>query len=81
MPFYFAHSVTDLICRKNKEILVLVYSIPPIYKIQTFNNVNRQTLREKKTKSYECDKNSPSVDWGQKASECNTTKIVERFPD
>ena len=48
MPSYFAHSVTDLVCRKNKEILVLVYSIPSIYKIQTFTNVNRQKLREKK---------------------------------
>ena len=48
MPFYFAHSVTDLVCRKNKKTLVLVYSTPSIYKIQTFSNVNRQTLREKK---------------------------------
>ena len=48
MHFYFADSVTDLVCRKNKEILVLVYSIPSIYKIQIFNNVNRQILREKK---------------------------------
>ena len=80
MPFYFTHSVTDLVCRKNKEILVLAYLIPSIYKIQTFNNVNRQTLREK-TKSHECDKNIPSVDWGQKANECNTAKIVESFTD
>ena len=48
MIFYFAHSVTDLVCRENKEILVLVYSIPSIYKIQTFNNVNGQILNEKK---------------------------------
>ena len=48
MLFYFTHSVTDLVCRENKEILVLVYSIPSIYKIQTFNNVNGQILNEKK---------------------------------
>ena len=41
------HSVTDLVWRKNKEILVTVYSIPSICKIQTFNNVNRQILKEK----------------------------------
>ena len=48
MLFYFTHSVTDLVCRENKKILVLVYSIPSIYKIQTFNNVNGQILNEKK---------------------------------
>ena len=54
MRFYFAllppspllHSVTDLVWRKNKEILVIVYSIPSFYKIQTFNNANRQILGE-----------------------------------
>ena len=48
MAFYFGHSVTDLVCRKNKEIFVLVYSIPSICEIQTLNNENRQTLTEKK---------------------------------
>ena len=82
MPFYFPHSVTDLVCRKTKEILVFVYSIPSIYKIQTFNNVNRRILRKRKQSDINVIKIFQVwMDWGQKANESNNTKIVERFTD
>ena len=49
MPFYCAtpspHSVTDLTRWKSKEMLVILRSINSVYKMQTFNNANLQTLK------------------------------------
>ena len=59
------YSVIDLVWRKNKEILVIVYSIPSIYKIQTLFNTFYLSVE----------------DWGQKANKSITTKIAERFTD
>ena len=71
------HSVPDLIWWDNKEILVILCSIPSAYKIQTFNNANQQILREKQS---DIDVTIIFLaDWGQKANKSNTTKIVKRL--